>query len=65
VVYWASGCDTFRLSGFKGRFLSHNGGSLRVDLLNRSRKVIRRLKGGAVVTVNWGPVFYIRTCNRR
>src|ERR1044071_2275184 len=30
VVWWLSGCDTFRLNQFKGRFLARNGGSLRV-----------------------------------
>ena len=44
-VYWISGCDTFRLSNFKGRFLAHNGGSLRVDLLDSSRRAIDRLWG--------------------
>jgi hypothetical protein len=63
-VYWTSGCDTFRLSRFKGRFLAHNGGSLTVDLLNSSRKVIYRLWGGGKTTVNWDRVYYIRTCNR-
>ncbi|WHZ25807.1 MAG: hypothetical protein OJF51_000602 [Nitrospira sp.] len=63
-VYWLSGCDTFRLSHFKGRFLAHNGGSLRVDLLDSSRKAIYRLWGGGKTRVNWGPVYYIRTCNR-
>lgn len=63
-VYWLSGCDTFRLSHFKGRFLAHNGGSLRVDLLNKSHRPIYRLWGGGKTRVNWEPVYYIRTCNR-
>ena len=63
-VYWISGCDTFRLSHFKGRFFAHNGGSLTVDLLDSSRKVIARLWGGGKTMVNWDEVYYIRTCNR-
>jgi hypothetical protein len=64
VVWFLSGCDTFRLNQFKGRFLAHNGGSLTVDLLNSSRRPIYRLWGGSKTTVNWDRVYYIRTCNR-
>lgn len=63
-VYWLSGCDTWRLSHFKGRFLAHNGGSLRVDLLDASRRVVYKLWGGGKTRVNWDPIYYIRTCNR-
>ncbi len=63
-VYWLSGCDTFRLRYFKGRFLAHNGGSLRVDLLDASRRVVYKLWGGGKTRVNWDPIYYIRTCNR-
>jgi len=64
VVWWLSGCDTFRLNQFKGRFLAHNGGSLTVDLLSSSRRPIYRLWGGSETIVNWDRVYYIRTCNR-
>ena len=64
VVYELSNCDTWKLHQFKGRFLARNGGSLKVDLLNSSRKPIYRLFGGGETVVNWDKVYYIRTCNK-
>jgi len=62
--YQLTGCDTWHLNRFKGRFHAHNGGSLIVDLLDAKRNPIYRLWGGGSTVVNWDKVYYIRTCNK-
>lgn len=63
-AYKMFGCGTFRLHDFQGRYHTHNHGSLRVRLLDRNQKVKRSIRSGGTPVVDWGPIFFVKTCNR-
>ncbi|MFI1212372.1 hypothetical protein ACH4UV_32770 [Streptomyces sp. NPDC020802] len=63
-VFSLSRCDTFDLHNFWGLFDSHNHGTLTVEFLDRWDGEIGWYTGGMRDTVDWGPVWAVRTCNR-
>jgi hypothetical protein len=63
-TYRISRCDTFDLFNFRGRYDTHNHGSLTVHFLDARGRVIGKYKGDSRDPVRWNRVYAVRTCNR-
>lgn len=63
-TYRIARCDTFDLFNFRGRYDTHNHGSLTVHFLDKTGRVIGKYKGGQKNPVQWKPIYAVRTCNR-